>query len=104
MAKLLKQRSKKAGLPPGTPVHIGEERGKAPQVEVIRYDGDRFEREPSTGMPECIVPSQTPTVTWVNVDGLCQVELLQRLGHCFGIHPLVLEDIVNTDQRPKTEE
>ncbi len=46
----------------------------------------------------------TPPVSWINVTGLHQVELIEKLGSHFGIHPLVLEDIVNTDQRPKLEE
>jgi magnesium transporter len=43
-------------------------------------------------------------VSWVNVDGINQMALLKKLGDCFGIHPLVLEDIANTEQRPKAEE
>jgi magnesium transporter len=45
-----------------------------------------------------------PTVTWINVEGLHQVEILEKLGECYGFHPLVLEDILNTDQRPKMED
>jgi len=43
-------------------------------------------------------------VTWINVDGIHQVEILERLGEYFGLHPLVVEDILNTDQRPKVED
>jgi magnesium transporter len=45
-----------------------------------------------------------PTVTWINVDGLHQVEILEKLGEYYGFHPLMLEDILNTDQRPKMED
>ena len=104
MARLLKKRSKKAGLPPGTPVHIGEQRGAAPCIEVIEYGPGHLERRQLAAAEECLACPGLPTVTWVNVEGVGRVEMLQRLGDCFGIHPLVLEDIVNTDQRPKTEE
>ncbi len=42
-------------------------------------------------------------MTWINVEGVHQVEVIEKLGSCFGLHPLVLEDILNTDQRPKME-
>jgi len=42
-------------------------------------------------------------VTWINIDGLHQMDVLEKLGACYGIHPLVLEDIL-TDQRPKIED
>jgi magnesium transporter len=43
-------------------------------------------------------------VTWINIDGLHQIEILEKIGECYGLHPLVLEDILNTDQRPKMED
>ncbi len=45
-----------------------------------------------------------PGVNWINIDGLHQIEVLEKLGECYGFHPLVLEDILNTDQRPKMED
>jgi magnesium transporter len=53
---------------------------------------------------ECLLFKEKESVTWINVSGLHQVELLERLNDCFGLHPLVLEDILNTDQRPKMED
>jgi len=53
---------------------------------------------------ECLPFKDKPTVTWVNVDGIHEVEVLERLGDCFGLHPLVVEDILNTDHRPKMED
>jgi magnesium transporter len=53
---------------------------------------------------ECLHFKDKPTVTWINVDAIHQVEVLELLGSCFGLHPLVLEDILNTDQRPKMED
>jgi len=57
-----------------------------------------------TGVEECLLLKARPTVTWINVAGLHQIEVLEKLNECFGLHPLVLEDILNTTQRPKIED
>src|SRR4030042_1132095 len=103
MAKLIKKRSKKAGLPPGTLVHIGEKGVGEPKVTLIDYDEANFEEREVKAAEECFPFKEKPTVTWINVEGVHQVEVVEKLGNCFGLHPLVLEDILNTDQRPKME-
>jgi magnesium transporter len=104
MPRLIKKRSKKTGLPPGTLVHIGEQKAEKVSITVIDYDGGRFQEEEIETVEECFDFKDKPTVTWINVDGIHQVEVLELLGSCFGLHPLVLEDILNTDQRPKLED
>jgi magnesium transporter len=103
MPKLMKKRSKKSGLPPGTLVHIGEKKAEAPKIAIIDYDEAHFQEREAKTIEECFLFREKPTVTWINVDGL-QVEILEKLGECYGLHPLVLEDILNTDQRPKMED
>ena len=103
MAKLIKKRSRKAGLPPGTLVHIGEKRVEESKITVIDYDEASFQEEEVKTVEECFAFRDKPSVTWINVEGIHQVEVVEKLGHCFGLHPLVLEDILNTDQRPKME-
>ena len=68
------------------------------------YDETRFEEREVKEIEECFLFREKPTVTWMNVDGLHQVDILEKLGECYGLHPLVLEDILNTDQRPKMED
>jgi magnesium transporter len=104
MPRLIKKRSKKAGLPPGTLVHIGEQKAEKVSITVIDYDEGRLQEEEIETVEECFPFKDKPTVTWINVDGIHQVEILELLGECFGLHPLVLEDILNTDQRPKLED
>lgn len=103
MSKHIK-RSKKAGLPPGTLVHIGEKHSEKPHIRQISYDeSDFLIQEIET--PEKYCPTRAAAgVTWINVDGISQTELFQQIGDCFGLHPLVQEDIMNTDQRPKMED
>jgi len=104
MPRLIKKRSRKAGLPPGTLVHIGEQKAEEVRITVIDYDEAHFQEEEIETVQECLPFKDKPTVTWINVDAIHQVEVLEQLGDCFGLHPLVLEDILNTDQRPKMED
>jgi magnesium transporter len=104
MPKLTKKRSKKAGLPPGTLVHIGEKKAEELKITLIDYDEVHFQEKEIKTIEECFLFKDKPTVTWINVDGLHQVEILEKLGECYGFHPLMLEDILNTDQRPKMED
>lgn len=77
--------------------------GEAPKITVIDYDDQNYHEVEVKDVTECFPFKQKPTVTWINIDGLHQVEVLEKLGSCYGIHPLVLEDIL-TDQRPKVED
>ena len=103
MAKFIKKRSKKAGLPPGTLVHIGEEKGERTKITIFEFDELNFQERGPENLGECFLFKKDPTVTWVNVHGVHEVEVLEKFGNCFGLHPLVMEDILNTDQRPKIE-
>ncbi|HVP77131.1 MAG TPA: magnesium/cobalt transporter CorA [Thermodesulfobacteriota bacterium] len=103
MAKLIEKRSRKTGLPPGTLVHIGEERAGQPLLTLIDYDEANHQETEVKSVEECFSFRDKPTVTWINVEGIHDVTVVEKLGNCFGLHPLVLEDILNTDQRPKME-
>ena len=94
----------KAGLPPGTLVHIGEERAEASKISVIDYSDTHFHEEELKTVEECFRYKETPFMTWINIDGIHQKDILEKLSSYFGFHPLVMEDIMNTDQRPKTED
>jgi len=104
MAKLTKKRTKKAGLPSGTLVYTGEKRDEQVRIHVIDFDEANFQEVELASVDACIPYKDKPTVTWINVDGVHNVPLLEKLGDCFGLHRLVMEDILNTDQRPKTED
>jgi magnesium transporter len=104
MQKLIKKRSKKAGLPPGTLIHIGEKKSEIPKITIMDYDEVHFQEKEVKTIEECFLFKDKPTVTWINIDGLHQVEILEKLGECYGFHPLVLEDILITYHRPKVED
>jgi magnesium transporter len=104
MPKLFASRSRKVGLPPGTPVHLGDKRTDKVKITVIDYDEAEFQEKEVESVEECFAFGDKPSVTWINVDGLHDIALIERLGQHFGLHPLVIEDIASTGQRPKTEE
>lgn len=100
----LKKRSRKRGLPPGSIVHIGEKKEHQVKISVMGYDEKGFSEFVAKDAQECIRAAKGKNKAWINVDGVHDVELIERIGKAFGIHPLVLEDIANTTQRPKAED
>ena len=109
MASKRKQRkpqhrsSKKAGLAPGTLVYVGRERAEPVRISYLDYDADHFDEKQISDIEICRPLKETPTVTWINIDGLQDVAAIEKLGKHFNVHPLVLEDILNTTHRPKIE-
>lgn len=92
-------------MPAGTLMHIGDRKVNDALISVIQYAGDHFvEKRLDSFSQFSQEPFNPQMVTWINVDGLHDLELLQQVGEKFGIHTLVLEDILNTDQRPKFED
>lgn len=96
--------SKKPGLAPGTLVHVGEKKVEKVRIRMIGYDEANLEERELETVDECVPYKDKPTVTWINIDGLHEVDVIEKIGINFGLHPLVLEDIVHTDQRPKMED
>jgi len=104
MIRHLKNSSKKAGLPPGTLVHVGERRTEAVRITLMDYDENRVEEKRDVSLDACLPFKSLPTVTWVNVTGIHDVDIIRGFGEAFDVHPLVLEDIVHAGQRPKLED
>jgi len=104
MLELIKKRSRKAGLPPGSLIHIGDKKKEEVKIAVIDYDEGNFQEKVIAEIQECFTFKDKPTVTWINVDGIHKVEIPEKLGECYGFHPLIIEDILNSDQRPKMED
>jgi len=97
-----KRRSQKAGMAPGALVHIGEVKTERPSMVMIAFGPEGLvEREITAAELERIDDGQP--VRWINIYGVHDSALLAAVGHRFGLHPLVLEDILNTDQRPKID-
>lgn len=102
--KIMRKRSKRPGLPPGTLVYVGDNKNVESSIRIFDYNSDvlkEYEIQNPEELEHCL---DEDTVSWINITGLNDLELIEKIGKVFDIHPLVLEDIVNTDHRPKFEE
>ena len=104
MLKLFRKTSKRAGLSPGTLVHDGDKKVEKAKITIIDYDAAQFQEKEVETIEECFPFRDTPTITWINIDGLHEVQIIEKIGKHFSIHPLILEDILHTGQRPKMED
>lgn len=100
MPKFAKRLSSKVGLPPGTLLHVGDMRADKAFILVTNYNGEEFCEIKDAPLGELGKLAATPQVTWIQVQGL-NAKVVEEIGRQFAIHPLVLEDILNTGQRPK---
>lgn len=104
MPRIFKTRSAKTGLSPGSLVRVGVD-GEESVMTLLRYDGSDIIEKNIWGTDDFSAPvKDEQTITWVNIEGLPKPEALKEIGGYFGLHPLVLEDILNTDHRPKIED
>ncbi len=104
MAESYKTISKKKGLSPGTVVYIGEKKTAEVRITVIDYNEKEFQKREKVKAEECFPFKDKDSITWINVDGVHNTDIIEEIGDCFGLHPLLLEDIGDTTQRPKVED
>jgi magnesium transporter len=102
--QVTRKRASKAGLPPGSLVFVGERRVEKATISVIDYTPDALQERTVDTPADCRAYVDSASVTWINVTGLHDTALMRDIGELFAIHPLTLEDIVHTGQRPKTED
>jgi len=99
-----KRLAKSVGKAPGTQGYVGLKNREVTDIEIIDYSKDGFEVHHTSNVEDAFKFKTTDQVTWINVNGLNQSNEISKLGNYFGLHPLVLEDILNTDHRPKVDE
>ncbi len=104
MARIIKKISKKAGLPPGSLVYVGDKAEKKFKATLVVYNQDTYAEEKLDSLDACLIMSDPHKITWLDINGLHDIRSLEKLGECFSLHPLVVEDILNTNQRPKVED
>ena len=100
----MKKAARKAGMPPGALVYTGDERAENATIDIIDYDDGSIREFESATIEDSLPFRESPSVTWMNVTGIHDVSTIAVLGERFGLHPLVMEDIVSTGQRPKFED
>jgi magnesium transporter len=101
--RIMKKRTGKIGVSPGSLIHIGEVSDAIPQLSVLRYHPGGAEDLSSLDVAQIAATVTPKSVTWINLDGLHDVNLIESLGSAFRLHSLILEDILNTDHRAKLE-
>lgn len=98
------KRSVKTGMPPGTLVHIGRRKTENVSITVLEYDENEIRRIDVDDPGDLAYYRDSAKTSWVSIDGLHDTTLLDAVGTVFGLHPLVLEDMLNTEERPKIED
>ncbi len=92
------------GAPPGTLFYSGEERTDKIKITLIEYNEAEYFEDQYFDLDDCLSHVKPNMVKWINVEGLHDTELIEKLGRYYNIHPLTLEDIVHVDQRAKFED
>lgn len=94
----------KSGLPPGVLIHVGEFHQSDSHISVVTYNQETLLQEDRVSLDELPQAPDLAKVTWINIDGLSDIDVIEKIGIRFGIDHLILEDILSTHQRPKLEE
>lgn len=100
----LQKNIKKVGQPPGTPLYTGSKKQVATHLYVMSYTTDDFYECEGTDVEKCLSHTLPAGITWINVQGLQNMEVIGQLAKKYDIHPLTIEDILNVQQRPKVDE
>lgn len=95
---------KNTGLAPGSAVYMGQKTDKDLYVEIFDFNSDILKEEKTDHVKDIFSYEDKDNITWINVNGLNNVDAIKELGRHFELHPLLIEDIVNTHQRPKLDE
>ncbi|MEJ2475064.1 MAG: magnesium/cobalt transporter CorA [Desulfobacterales bacterium] len=104
LTRFIKKPAHAPGTSPGTLVPAPEKKSAKSRITLIAYDQDHYLKKEIESIEEALPLKDSPSVTWINIDGLHDIALIESIGRQFGIHPLTQEDIVNLGQRPKAED
>jgi len=104
MARFLNDRKAASGQIPGSLIHLGTKKLEKVRIRLLNYSIDDFVETEPDELDDCMPFIEKDKVSWINIDGLHDAGVIQKLGDLFGIHGLLLEDMLNTDQRPKITE
>ena len=104
MARFIKDQKEIKDKAPGSLVLIGRRKMERAEIDLMEYDANHFREHHDISLPDAISGIHEGKVTWINVYGIHDLELMKKIGETFNLHPLLLEDILNTDHHPKYEE
>lgn len=95
--------SKKAGLLPGSLIHVGNKKSNKINLVLFSFDNKAFEENEILDTAKLSIPLDDNKVKWLNMNGIHKVDVVESVGKHFGLHNLLLEDVLNTHHRPKAE-
>jgi len=101
---LSSKKKKKVGLPPGTLIYTGDKVKEKTKIKITDYTVDQYSFKEFKDIQENLTEIEKPLIRWIDIYGLAEVKIIEGIGHQFDLHPLVLEDILNPNQRPKLED
>ncbi len=104
VTSLFRSTPKKVGLSPGTLIHVGEQKVERPYLSYIDYTAENYRARKDVSLDECLELKSADSVSWINLDGIHDVSQVEAFGQAFDLHPLTLEDILDTGHPPKFEE
>ena len=99
-----KKSSIKAGAPPGTLNHVGERHLDETKIRIISYNETELLEKDQVTISACEPLLKNSDVSWISVMGIHDADHIDAIGKCFQLHPLVVEDIMHSEQRPKFED
>ncbi len=103
-SKIISSAAKHVGQAPGAVVYVGYKNASNLFIEVFDYTADSIAEKELRDIEEAFQYKSSETMTWININGLNHVDAIERIGKEYDFHPLMLEDIVNTHQRPKMDD
>ena len=102
MARFFNNRSRKVGLAPGTAIYTGKKKEGSSSMELLSYSTEAVEEKKNASVEDILMLPENRT-NWINLNGVHDVDKVKAICDHFEVHPLLTEDILNTDQRPKLD-
>ncbi len=98
------RRQSKVGMLPGSYYYVGKKRVDSLKISLLEYSSDHYRLEGDSSLIESTKSKESDFISWINVTGLHDAEKIGEIGESFGIHHLIIEDILNTHHRPSGED
>jgi len=100
----MSDRRAKLGMPPGSLIHLGKEKKEKVTITAFDFTEEKFQEFPAVDINTISTYKSNATVTWLNIDGIHDSVVIQKIGEAFKLHPLLMEDLMNPNHRPKIED
>jgi magnesium transporter len=99
-----KKKKKKVGHPPGTLIYTGDKEKEKTKIKITDYNEESYDFQEMREIEKNFAKIEKSVIRWINIHGLAEVKIIEEIGRQFNLHPLVLEDILSPNQRPKLED